>query len=209
MEDLVESILDYIRSDYTDYAIMLNGEWGSGKTYLSLAFLMNQFERGRIDRIIVFCNPVVAKNAAKLGFYPGTVNEKLLSSSVGNILSSKLGSFIIVEKLLREEQLILIPAGDARGYEVPANSGVYIMESQNLTRDLMRMLLQRISENCKVIIDGDYKEQVDMDIYAGNNNGMKAVSDVFSGESIYGQVELQKIHRSTIADIADNLKENF
>ena len=33
MEDLVESILDYIRSDYTDYAIMINGEWGSGKTY--------------------------------------------------------------------------------------------------------------------------------------------------------------------------------
>lgn len=33
MEDLVESILDYIRNDYTDYAIMINGEWGSGKTY--------------------------------------------------------------------------------------------------------------------------------------------------------------------------------
>lgn len=33
MEDLVESILDYVRSDYTDYAIMLNGEWGSGKTH--------------------------------------------------------------------------------------------------------------------------------------------------------------------------------
>ena len=33
MEDLVESILDYIRSDYTDYAVMLNGEWGSGKTH--------------------------------------------------------------------------------------------------------------------------------------------------------------------------------
>ena len=33
MEELVESILDYIRSDYTDYAVMLNGEWGSGKTH--------------------------------------------------------------------------------------------------------------------------------------------------------------------------------
>ncbi len=33
MEDLVESILDYVRSDYTDYAIMINGEWGSGKTH--------------------------------------------------------------------------------------------------------------------------------------------------------------------------------
>ncbi len=33
MEDLVESILDYVRSEYTDYAIMINGEWGSGKTH--------------------------------------------------------------------------------------------------------------------------------------------------------------------------------
>ena len=33
MEDLVESILDYVRSDYTDYAVMLNGEWGIGKTH--------------------------------------------------------------------------------------------------------------------------------------------------------------------------------
>ena len=33
MEDLIESILDYVRAEYTDYAIMLNGEWGSGKTY--------------------------------------------------------------------------------------------------------------------------------------------------------------------------------
>ena len=31
MEDLVESILDYIRSDYTDYAIMINGEWEAEK----------------------------------------------------------------------------------------------------------------------------------------------------------------------------------
>ena len=31
MEDLVESILDYVRSDYTDYAIMINGECGSRK----------------------------------------------------------------------------------------------------------------------------------------------------------------------------------
>ncbi len=33
MEELAESILDYVRADYTDYAIMINGEWGSGKTY--------------------------------------------------------------------------------------------------------------------------------------------------------------------------------
>jgi len=44
MEDLVESILDYIRADYTDHAIMINGEWGSGKTYF-----WNNKIRPRID----------------------------------------------------------------------------------------------------------------------------------------------------------------
>ena len=44
MEDLVESILDYVRSDYTDYAIMINGEWGSGKTYFWNHKVKNKIE---------------------------------------------------------------------------------------------------------------------------------------------------------------------
>jgi len=44
MEDLVESILDYIRADYTDYAIMINGEWGSGKTYFWNNKIRNKIE---------------------------------------------------------------------------------------------------------------------------------------------------------------------
>ena len=45
-EDLVESILDYVRADYTDYAIMINGEWGSGKTYF-----WNNKIRNKIDSL--------------------------------------------------------------------------------------------------------------------------------------------------------------
>jgi len=44
MEDLVESILDYIRADYTDYAVMINGEWGSGKTYFWNNKVRNKIE---------------------------------------------------------------------------------------------------------------------------------------------------------------------
>ena len=185
---------------------MLCGKPGSGKTYLAFGYLFSQLEKHQIDRIVVFCNPVVAKNAAKLGFYPGTVLEKLMSSQVGAVLSSKLGDSFEVERLVTEGRLVLIPAGDARGYEVPARSGVYIMESQNLTCDLLRMLLQRISEDCKVIVDGDYNEQVDMDIYSGNNNGMRKMSKVFRGEEMFGQIELKSIHRSRIAAIADKMK---
>ena len=45
MEELVESILDYVRSDYTDYAIMINGEWGSGKTYFWNHKIRNKIEK--------------------------------------------------------------------------------------------------------------------------------------------------------------------
>lgn len=45
-----------------------------------------------------------------------------------------------------------------------------------------------------------------MDVYAGHNNGMKAVSKVFRGEDLYGQVELQYIHRSKIGKIADKIR---
>ncbi len=48
MEELVESILDYIRADYTDYAIMINGEWGSGKTYF-----WNHKIRNKIDSMML------------------------------------------------------------------------------------------------------------------------------------------------------------
>lgn len=49
MEDLVESILDYIRADYTDYAVMINGEWGSGKTYFWNHKIRNKIETMQLN----------------------------------------------------------------------------------------------------------------------------------------------------------------
>ena len=44
MEELIECICDYVRKPYTDYAVMLNGEWGSGKTYFWNNKLRNRLE---------------------------------------------------------------------------------------------------------------------------------------------------------------------
>ena len=48
MEELIECICDYVRRPYTDYAIMINGEWGSGKTYF-----WNNKLRSRLESITV------------------------------------------------------------------------------------------------------------------------------------------------------------
>ena len=112
---------------------------------------------------------------------------------------------IEVERLVNEQKLVIIPAGDCRGYEVPKNSGVYIMEAQNLDTTLLRMLLQRIGDDCKVIVDGDREEQTDLDIYA-DDNGMEKMSEVYRGEDIFGQIDLQSIERCRIGKIAERMK---
>ena len=80
---------------------MIKGPAGSGKTYLSLGYLMHLLSRHRIDKIIIFCNTVATKNSAKLGYYPGTRDEKLLDSQIGNLLSSKFGDRIAVEQMIQ------------------------------------------------------------------------------------------------------------
>ncbi|WP_297419634.1 PhoH family protein [Clostridium sp.] len=184
---------------------MIKGKAGSGKSYLSMGYLFHLLEKNKIDKIIIFTNPVATRGAARLGFYPGTKNEKLLDSSIGNFLSSKLGDRLAVEMLLQQNKVILLPMSDIRGYDTSGmKAGIYITEAQNMSIDLMKLALQRIGQDCSpVIIDGDYDAQVDDINYSGANNGMKRMSEVFRGQDFYGEVELGVIHRSKIAEIAD------
>ena len=185
---------------------LIKGPAGTGKTYLSLGFLLHKLERNKIDKIIVFCNTVATKNSAKLGFYPGTRDEKLLDSQIGNLLSSKLGGRIAVEQMMQKEELVLLPLSDIRGYDTSGmRAGIYISEAQNLDIELMKLALQRIGEDCICIIDGDNNAQVDDIHFSGNSNGMKRASQVFRNTDIYGEITLKNIHRSKIANIAEKL----
>jgi predicted ribonuclease YlaK len=185
---------------------MIRGAAGTGKSYLSFGYMFHLLERGNIDKIIIFCNTVATKGSAKLGFYPGSRDEKLLDSQIGNLLASKLGDKMMVEKLIADGQLILLPMSDIRGYDTTnMNAAVYISEAQNLDIELMKLALQRIGEDSICILDGDSNAQVDMSQYAGSNNGMKRVSEVFRGSDIYGEVTLVNIQRSKIAELAQKM----
>lgn len=182
---------------------MLRGPAGSGKSYLAFGYMFSLLERGKIDKIIIFCNTVATKGSAKLGFYPGSRTEKLLDSQIGNLLESKLGDRIMVEKLIADGDLVLLPMSDIRGYDTTGmNAAIYISEAQNLDIELMRLALQRIGDDSICILDGDSDAQVDLSMYAGKNNGMRRASEVFRGDSIYGEVTLQNIYRGRIAALA-------
>lgn len=185
---------------------MIKGPAGAGKSHLAVGYLFSLLEKGKIDKIIIFCNTIATKNAAKLGFYPGSRDEKLLDSQIGNFLESKLGGKMAVEQLINAEQLILLPMSDIRGYDTSGmNAGIYITEAQNLDIELLKLALQRAGEDSIFVLDGDISSQVDLVDYDGANNGMRRASKVFRGHDVYGEVTLKQIHRSKIAEIASKM----
>ena len=185
---------------------LIKGPAGSGKSFLSLSYLFYLLGNNKIDKIIIFCNTVATKGAAKLGYYPGERDEKLLDSQIGNFLTSKLGDKSAAEQLMQQERLILLPMSDIRGYDTSGmRAGVYITEAQNLDISLMKLAIQRIGEDSVCIIDGDQKTQVDDLAFEGSNNGMRRLSKVFRGSALYGEVELKKIHRSQLANLAEKM----
>lgn len=185
---------------------VMRGKAGSGKSYLALGYLLQELEKGHIDKILVFCNTVAVRGAAKLGYYPGSRNEKLLDSQIGNFLASKLGSITQVEDMIENGSLVLMPVSDCRGIDTTGmHAGIYVTEGQNLSVDMMKLILQRVGEDCICIIEGDDRTQVDMAEYNGSNNGLRKLSQVFRGQKIYGETTLNKIHRSRIAEIADKM----
>lgn len=108
--------------------------------------------------------------------------------------------------MIESGKLLLLPFSDLRGFDTTGmRAGVYITEAQNLDINLMKLALQRIGDDCICILDGDSDTQVDDSNYAGINNGMRRTSEIFRGHDIYGEVTLQRVYRSKIAEIAEQM----
>lgn len=194
-----------VDSIFTNDVTVITGKMGSGKSFISLVCAMKLIEDGKYDRITVFFNPTKARGAADVGYLPGTLIEKAMDNSIGNMLSSKMGDSFEVNNMIGNGQLRLVSMADIRGMEIPDSDILYITEAQNTSIDLMKLCLSRVGDGCKVILDGDYNTQVDNRIFENGNNGLKRVIDAWTGEDIFGFVELQEITRSKIAMLANKL----
>jgi predicted ribonuclease YlaK len=201
-KDMVQTIA--IDNLFSNQIKTVKGRAGSGKTFLSLAYCFNQLQSGKRDKVIFFVNPAASRNSVELGFYPGSRLEKILDTNVGTMLGAKFGGKEGLLRAVEDGNIEILPFADIRGYDSTGqNAIIYILESQNLDIELMKNGLQRVGEDCEVIIDGDSETQVDKDAYANGNNGMKRMSEVFRGSDLYGEVELKTIYRSKIANLAD------
>lgn len=190
----------------TNQLTIIRGRAGSGKSLLGLAYLFQELENGRIDKIVMMVNPVATKDSCKFGFLPGTFLEKVLGSQIGHFLTSKLGGIDFVYQLIEQGQLEFIALADARGYDTTGmRCALYITEGQNTSVEQMKLILSRIGEDTIAVIEGDNAFQTDIKAYEGTNNGLKRACEVYKGEDYFGTVTLQNCYRSRIAAKIDDM----
>lgn len=193
-----------VDSIQTNQLTQIRGRAGSGKSLITLNAAWYFVEKHDY-KLVIFVNPTPLRDSQELGFYKGDRLTKLLQSAVGTMLTSKFGDELEILRQIEDGKLEILPFVDLRGYDTSGRKTiVWILEGQNLTADLMKLGMQRIGDDTKVIVDGDYHSQIDRDAYV-SSNGMKRLSEVFRGEDLYGEVELQKVHRSRLADLADKM----
>ncbi|MFT6733028.1 MAG: phosphate starvation-inducible PhoH-like protein [Polaribacter sp.] len=135
------------------------GPAGTGKTYLAVACAVDALERQEVRRIVLTRPAVEA--GEKLGFLPGDLNQKVdpYLRPLYDALYEMLG-FDKVAKLVENNVIEVAPLAYMRGRTLN-ESFIIVDESQNTTKEQMKMFLTRIGYNSKAVVTGDVT-QIDL-----------------------------------------------
>jgi phosphate starvation-inducible PhoH-like protein len=149
------------------------GPAGTGKTYLAVACAVQALEREEIRRILLVRPAVEA--GEKLGFLPGDLSQKIdpYLRPLYDALYEMLG-FDVVGKLIERNVIEVAPLAYMRGRTLN-NSFIILDESQNTTKEQMKMFLTRIGFGSTAVITGDVTQ---IDLPRGTQSGLTHVSKI-------------------------------
>jgi len=152
------------------------GPAGTGKTYLAVACAVEALLSHRVERIVLVRPAVEA--GEKLGFLPGDLAQKVdpYLRPLYDALFEMLG-FETVEKLIERNVIEIAPLAYMRGRTLN-NCFVILDESQNTTREQMKMFLTRIGFGSTAVIDGDPSQ---IDLPKGHASGLAHACKVLDG----------------------------
>lgn len=152
------------------------GPAGTGKTYLAVACAVDALEQDQVRRILLVRPAVEA--GEKLGFLPGDLAEKInpYLRPLYDALYEMMG-FERVAKLIERQVIEVCPLAYMRGRTLN-NAFIILDESQNTTREQMKMFLTRIGFGSKAVITGDCTQ---VDLPRGTQSGLAHAVNVLQG----------------------------
>jgi phosphate starvation-inducible PhoH-like protein len=166
----------YVRALKRHALVFSTGPAGTGKTWLAVAHAVQLFERKEVDRIVLSRPAVEA--GERLGFLPGDMREKVdpylrpIYDALYDLMDAR-----IVERALQTTEIEIAPLAFMRGRTL-SHAAVILDEAQNTTAMQMKMLLTRLGENSRMVVNGDPSQ---VDLPPGQTSGLAEAVRLLEG----------------------------
>lgn len=157
---------NFIRTIVENTITFCQGVAGSGKTHIAIGIALEYLLEDKVEKIII-TRPVV-ESGEKLGFLPGTAEEKLHPYLLP--ILDEIAYFIPMSQygaLKTQHKIEVVPLGLMRGRNFH-NAFVVADECQNASYDQLKMLLTRIGHDSKMVLTGDTGQS---DLYKNMQGG--------------------------------------
>jgi len=194
---------EYIRNVAENTITFCEGVPGSGKTHIAIGMALEYLIDNKVKKIVI-TRPVV-EAGEKLGFLPGTAEEKLHPYLLP--LFDEIDYFLKPQhfgKLKSTRQIEIVPLGLMRGRSFH-NAFIVADECQNASYDQLKMLLTRIGMDSKMVLTGDLEQS---DLAYNQRQGFSDIITRLQGVNNIGfsELEISDIVRNPIiGDIVDRL----
>lgn len=190
--------MDLLKSDVP--IKLVSGKFGVGKTLLIIDWALEALQKNQFEKIVFIRNNVQVKDTDPLGALPGDEKSKTLPYVMP--FADHCGGIEGLEMLIESGKLEVIPLGFLRGRSI-RNSILYSMESENLTKQHIQLIMGRVDEGTQLVMDGDFKQK-DRTIFE-RSQGLETMVERLAGNPYFGYVNLKKSERSKVAQLADLL----
>lgn len=199
--------LQYLTDDNLP-VVSLGGAAGTGKTLLALAAgLQKVLEEGQYKKIVVF-RPVTAVGNENLGYLPGDESEKMApwAGAIYDALDAITNEKDVLNVIQERGILEILPVTHIRGRTFN-NAFVIVDEAQNLERNTLLSVLSRAGHGTKTVFSWDAAQKDNLHI--GKHDGIVAVVDRLKTEPEFAHLTLDKSERSSVAQMASRILEEF
>ncbi len=146
----------YLNALKTSPQTIVLGPAGTGKTYLAASYAAQLYLSRNIDKIVI-TRPHVAVGK-DLGFLPGSVLDKVTPWALPtlDVLEDWMGQGIL-ETGIKNNNIEIAPLALMRGRSFE-NSFIIVDEAQNITTHEIMMLLTRVAEGSRIVLNGDVQQ---------------------------------------------------
>jgi PhoH-like ATPase len=179
----------------------LYGVAGSGKTKAALQYGLTKVGLHQFDGLFIVRHPISVGET--LGLYSGNKDEKM-KNWINPIIDNLSGGDLTLEGLLRDGKLWFDVPGDMQGRDLK-NLFIIIDESQQLSKEQVKMLGSRVSTGSVIVFCGDIDQTFD-DRFKGNNNGLAFAISELRNEPEVGVVHLTQSVRGRVAELFSSLR---